>query len=103
MAYALTLSACPDRESAVRIAKLLVVERLAACVQQLPIESTYHWKDEVVTGTEVLLLIKSKAEHFEQISTLIQANHDYELPEIIQIPITDGLPGYLRWIDDCTR
>ena len=103
MTYALILSACPDSESAGKIAKLLVAEGLAACVQRLPIESSYRWQGEVVSGTEVLLLIKSKSEYFEQISTLIQADHDYELPEIIQIPITNGVPGYLKWIDDCTR
>ena len=103
MAYTLILSTCPTRESAEKISGLLVAQRLAACVQRLPIESTYLWKGEVATGTEVALLIKSKAEHFEKISALIQENHEYELPEIIQLPITGGLPAYLGWIDDCTN
>ena len=103
MAYALILSTCPNRESAEKIAKLLVEGRLAACVQRFPIESTYVWKDEVVHGAEIALLIKSKSDLFDEIAATIRAHHEYELPEIIQLPITDGLPNYLQWIDDCTK
>jgi len=102
MAYTIVLSTCPTRESAEKIARLLVEERLAACVQRLPIESTYLWQGKVCNSAEVALLIKTKTEHFKKVSARILELHEYELPEIIQIPITDGLPDYLRWIDDCT-
>jgi len=103
MSYTLILSTCPDRASAEKIAGLLVEGRLAACVQRLPIESTYVWQGEIVHGTEVALLIKSKAERFHEVAAKIREHHAYELPEIISLPITNGLPDYLQWIDDCTK
>jgi len=103
MSHALILAACPTKESAKTIASKLVEERLAACVQMLPIDSVYLWQGRICDGSETLLLIKSKAERFEAISAQIQALHPYEVPEIILLPITDGLPSYLAWIDNCTK
>jgi len=93
----------PDRDSAFKIAKLLIEQKLAACVQMFPIESIYTWKGQVCQEKEIILLIKSKSSLFEQIKTLIKENHQYEVPEIIQIPITDGLPEYIKWINDCVN
>ena len=98
--YSMIISTCADRESAKEIAGLLVKRRLAACVQLFPIESIYVWEDEVKSGAEIALLIKSKASLFDKIAALIRENHEYEVPEIISVPITDGLPEYLKWIDD---
>jgi periplasmic divalent cation tolerance protein len=92
----------PDKDSAKATAKLLVEKRLAACIQLLPIESVYSWQGEICDECEVMLFIKSRTELFGEIKNLIQANHTYEVPEIVQIPIIDGLPEYLRWIDNCT-
>jgi periplasmic divalent cation tolerance protein len=50
-----------------------------------------------------MLIIKSKAVLFDKITAVIKANHTYEVPEIVQVPITDGLPEYLRWIDECVE
>ena len=102
MAYSIVFTTCPGKESAEHLANILVSECLAACVQRFPIESTYLWKGEICNDNEIALLIKTKAALFEQVSARIQENHAYDLPEIIQLPITDGLPGYLQWIDDCT-
>jgi len=102
MTHTLILTTCPDRTSAEKLANTLVSEGLAACVQRFPVESIYLWQDKICNDNEIVLLIKTKAELFERISACIQENHPYELPEIIRLPITDGLPGYLRWIDDCT-
>jgi periplasmic divalent cation tolerance protein len=96
--YTITIATCPDKETAKSIAKLLVEQRLAACVQMFPIESIYIWHDKVCDENEVMLLIKSKKELFYKISALIRESHTYEVPEIIQIPIADGLPEYLGWI-----
>ena len=100
--YILIISTFADKGSAKKIAKQLVEQRLAACVQMLPIESVYLWKDEICDECEMLLLIKSKAALFDKITVAIKESHSYEVPEIIQIPITDGLPEYLKWINDCT-
>ena len=69
----------------------------------LPIESVYLWKGEICDEHEIALLIKSKAELFDKITAAIKENHPYEIPEIIQILITGGLPEYLNWIDECVE
>jgi len=102
-AYSLIITTAPNKEAAKAIAKYLVENRLAACAQMFPIESVYTWKGEICDENEILLFIKSKTELFEKIKTAIKENHTYEVPEIIQIPITDGLPDYLTWIEDHVR
>ena len=98
--YSMVVSTCPDKAMAKSIAGLLLERRLAACVQMFPIESVYWWDGEICDDSEVALFIKAKAENFARISDVIKANHSYEVPEIIQIPITDGLPEYLKWIGE---
>jgi len=95
------ISTYPNKELAKKTAKLLVEQRLVACVQMFPIESVYLWKDELCDENEIILLIKSKTDFFDKIATAIKENHPYEVPEIIQLPIATGLPEYLNWIDDC--
>ena len=101
--YSITITTCAGKESAKAIARLLVEKRLAACVQMVPIESVYLWQGEICEDCEIALLIKSKTALFEEISSAIRENHVYEVPEIIQTPITDGLPEYLKWIGDCSK
>lgn len=100
--YSLIISTYPNASSAKAAARLLVEKHLAACVQIFPIESVYSWKGELCDESEAVLLIKSKPALFDDVSALIRENHSYEVPEIVQVPITDGLPEYLKWIDDCT-
>jgi len=101
--YSIIITTTQDKESAKKIARLLVEKKLAACGQMFPIESIYFWKDKICEESETILFIKSRIELFEEIKAAIKENHAYEVPEIIQIPITNGLPEYLKWIDDCTR
>ena len=101
--YSLIISTCADKETAKKIAKVLVETRLAACVQMFPIESVYLWEDKICEEGEIVLFIKSKADLFNKISAAIKENHPYEVPEIILVPIKDGLPEYLNWIDKCTE
>ncbi|WP_318439040.1 divalent-cation tolerance protein CutA [Photobacterium leiognathi] len=77
----------------------LINQRLAACVQVMPIQSYYHWQGEVNCDQEHQVMIKTKAALFEQVKVTILQFHDYETPEIIQLPITNGLGDYLAWID----
>ncbi|WP_305461842.1 divalent-cation tolerance protein CutA [Photobacterium leiognathi] len=77
----------------------LINQRLAACVQVMPIQSYYHWQGEVNCDQEHQVMIKTKAALFEQVKAAILQFHDYETPEIIQLPITNGLDDYLAWID----
>jgi len=94
------LATYPDKEAAKKVAGLLVEERLAACVQIFPIESIYSWEGKIFDENEIMLFIKTKVSLFKKVSAFIRKNHSYEVPEIIQIPITDGLPEYLKWIGD---
>ncbi|MCL2391576.1 MAG: divalent-cation tolerance protein CutA [Oscillospiraceae bacterium] len=98
--YLLVTTSCPDKKSAKMLARLLVDEKLAACVQIFPIESVYFWDGETCDENEVLMLIKSKSVLYERLQTAIWRNHPYKVPEIIQLPITGGLPAYMKWIDE---
>jgi periplasmic divalent cation tolerance protein len=100
----LVLTHLPDREQALALARSLVTARLAACVNVgTAVESMYHWQGEIETGHEVPLLIKTRAELLRPLEAAIVAQHPYELPEIIAVPITDGLDRYLHWIAAETR
>lgn len=93
------LSACADAEEAERIARALVEERLAACVQILPkVRSIYHWQEKVESAEEYLLLIKTSQARFQAVQERITAMHSYEVPEIIALPITEGWGKYLAWL-----
>ena len=96
----IVLTTCPDAASAERIARVLVEEGLAACVNILPpMRSIYRWKGKIEDASEQLLVIKSAASRFPAIRDRLRSLHPYELPEIIAVPIADGLPEYLAWLN----
>ena len=101
--YSVVIATCPDQETAKGIIGVLMEKRLAACVQIFPIESVYTWDGKLCLDREFALHMKTRAALFDEIKAAIVENHGYEVPEIIQIPITDGLPEYLKWIDGNTR
>lgn len=91
--------ACPDADSAQRIAGALVAERLAACVNRLPgVVSTYRWQGAVATEREELLLIKTTALRFEALRQRLLALHPYALPELVAVPVERGHGAYLDWV-----
>jgi len=93
---------CPDKDTAEKIARLLVAGNNAACVNILPgITSVYKWQGKIESAEEHLLLIKAHKDHYQVIETTIHEHHPYELPEIIAVAIERGLPEYLHWIDSC--
>ena len=100
----LLLSTCPDPDSARTLAHALVSQHLAACVTQIPnIASTFHWQGKVCEELETKLLIKSTTDRVEAIKQHIRLHHPYEVPELLVVPITDGLPDYLAWLVAQTR
>ena len=101
--YSLIITTTACKEAAKKIAGLLVERRLAACAQMFPIESIYFWQGKICEDNEIALFIKSKTVLFDEIKAAIKENHAYEVPQIVQIPITGGLPEYLKWIGDCTK
>jgi len=89
----------PDSDTGHRIAAQLVEYGLAACVNLIPgIESVYRWKGQLEQDSEVLLMIKSRSADYTNVEEAISALHPYELPEIIAVPLSNGLPGYLDWV-----
>jgi periplasmic divalent cation tolerance protein len=100
----LVLTNVPTREAADQLADALVTQQVAACVNILaPCRSVYRWKDEVRHDEEHPLLIKTTRERYAALEAAIRAGHPYELPEIIAVPVTAGLPDYLQWVADETR
>jgi periplasmic divalent cation tolerance protein len=94
------LSACGSEEEAVRIAKRLVEDHLAACVSLIPrIRSIYRWQGKVEDAAEWMLLIKTSRERYNALATVLEAAHSYELPEVLALPIIEGSANYLAWFD----
>lgn len=94
------LTNLPDRESALKLAGVLVEQRLAACVNVLSeCTSVYRWQGKVVEhAIEVPVLIKAAASSYRRLEAVIRANHPYELPEIVAVPVVAGLAAYLDWV-----
>ncbi len=87
-------------EVAGALAEMLVTEKLAACVNILPgAHSIYEWKGKVEREQEFVLLIKSRKDRLQRLEERLLAEHPYELPELIAVPIESGLDSYLTWID----
>ena len=99
--YQIVLVTAPDVEDGQKIARKLVSDQLAACVNLLPgMTSIYTWEGEICEESEVLLIIKTRADLFETLSLTVQAEHPYEVPEIIALPIIDGDRDYLKWLEE---
>lgn len=98
------LTTCPDEATANRIAKTLVAERLAACVNRMVgVQSTYRWQDEVRDEPEMLLIIKTTQERYGALETRLKTMHPYEVPEIIALPVAAGSEDYLAWVSSESR
>ncbi|MGZ8626367.1 MAG: divalent-cation tolerance protein CutA [Actinomycetota bacterium] len=99
---AFQVSCTIDSEAGAReLAAALVDARVAACVQVLgPVHSTYRWEGAVRADTEWMLLMKTTPERFPALRDAIVARHPYDVPEVVAVPIEDGLPAYLSWIGD---
>jgi periplasmic divalent cation tolerance protein len=95
--YCVILTTCGSQEEADSIAAGLVEARLAACVQQTPIRSTYRWEGEIVKDEELLLFIKTRADLYHQFEAWIRSRHCYDVPEIIRLPVDASLDDYLTW------
>lgn len=95
------MTTVPDRETAMRIAKALVDARLAACVNVLsPCRSVYRWQGQVEEADEVPLIIKSHPSNYAALESRLLELHPYDVPEIIALPVSEGLVAYLSWVRD---
>ena len=94
----------PDQAAADRLATTLVQERLAACAQVVgPISSTYWWKEAMEHSTEWYCHLKTTLARIPDLKRRIRELHPYELPELIAVPLVDGDPEYLRWIEESVK
>lgn len=89
---------CGSAAEADRIADALVERRFAACVQQLPIRSTYRWEGEIHHDDEILLLVKTRAARFDDVAATVRELHSYDVPAITAVPIAHGSDDYLTWL-----
>ena len=90
----------PDLDTARAAARTLVDERLAACGNIVPgVESVYRWEGKVETGAEVLVVFKTVIGSYQMFETRLRALHPYQVPEVLALRVTDGLPSYLRWVE----
>ncbi len=102
--FILVLNTVPQKEQGEKIAKTLVAEKLAACVTiSGSSDSHYRWEGKICHDQEFILFIKTKTSLFEAVKNRITALHPYEVPEIIALPVADGSPDYLRWVDEETK
>ncbi|MDG1732270.1 MAG: divalent-cation tolerance protein CutA [Thalassotalea sp.] len=102
--HQVVITNCPNNEVAQRIAKKLVTEKLAACVNIVPnITSVYEWQGELQQDNEVMLIIKTKSSLFTQLKQKIEQLHPYDVAEIIALDIQQGNKLYLNWISDTVK
>ena len=95
------LSTCSGEEEGERLARELVENRVAACVNVLPrLRSFYRWQGKVEDATECLLLIKSSRSRFDALRAALEKAHSYEVPEILALSVVDGSANYLNWLDE---
>jgi periplasmic divalent cation tolerance protein len=95
---------CGSEEEAIQIARSLVEERLAACVNLVsPIRSIYRWEGKVWDEKEWILIIKTLRQKFEELEKRVKSLHSYSVPEIIGLPIVEGSSAYLRWLVEMTK
>jgi periplasmic divalent cation tolerance protein len=100
--YCLVITTAPDREEAENLAEGILGNRLAACVQMTDIRSFFLWEGDLQRDKEVALHIKTTAASYRDLEAYIREYHSYDVPEIIMLPITGGLPAYLGWLDSST-
>lgn len=101
----LVLVTCANASEAQRIARAVVEERLAACVNILPgaIACIYRWKGKVETARERLLLIKTSRKRLAKLQAAVLRLHSYDVPEFIALPIAAGSRAYLAWMEECLK
>jgi len=99
--YIVIFITAPEEKVGSEMARTLVEEKLAGCVNIIKeIRSIYFWQDKVEDEPEVLLVIKTKKDLFEKLKERVKTLHPYSVPEIIALPIIEGSEDYLRWLDE---
>lgn len=104
MCAILVYMTAPDMDTARKIGRTVVENKLAACVNMLPgMESVYWWDSAVCTGQEVVLIAKTRADLWDKLRACVCAVHPYEVPCIVHVNLDGGHEPFLRWIETETR
>ena len=104
MAVVVAFSTFPSAEVAAEVARALVGEQLAACVNLVPnVRSIYRWQGAIEDATETLAVIKTTEDRLAAMQARLVALHPYDVPEVIALPIAGGHAAYLAWVTDATR
>ncbi len=101
--FSVLLTTLKNKAEAESLAKILLEEKLCACIQLFPISSYYHWEGKMENSDEFLLLIKTKQALYAEVEKRILELHPYDVPEIISLPVEEGFSGYLDWIRKETK
>ncbi len=101
--YGIVITTTDSKAVADRITQSLLEKRLAACIQQFFVQSSYRWQGAIETADEIRLEIKTTSAHFEAVRSEILTLHNYDVPEILMLPVTAGHRDYLTWLSDETR
>jgi periplasmic divalent cation tolerance protein len=102
-AILLAISTFPDAETASRIARQLVTEKLAACANiGAPVQSIYHWQGNIEEAQETMVFFKTTDARFEEFQSRLRSLHPYDVPEVVAVRVADGLPDYLQWVAEST-
>ena len=102
--YAVVLVTAPDLKTARKLAKAALAARLAACVNLVPkIESHYWWQGQLESSAEVLLILKTTKAKLFALERLVLANHPYDTPEFVVLPLRGGTERYLAWLSDSVQ
>jgi periplasmic divalent cation tolerance protein len=100
--YCVVMTTMGSDDEARALCRSLVEGGLVACAQRVPIESLYRWEGELVEDRETLVLLKTRRARSPELMAALQAQHPYDVPEVLELPVTGGWPPYLRWVDEQT-
>lgn len=98
MTIMLAITTAPDRLTAERLAQGMLERRLVACVNLQAVHSHYWWQDRLTQADEVLLLMKTTQDRWQELEAFVRDHHPYDVPELVALPVAAGLDSYLDWI-----
>lgn len=101
--YCIVLTTVNSKENGQEIIQALLSKQLAACIQTMPITSHYLWQEEICCDEETLLVIKTKQTCYPKLEQVIASIHNYDVPQIVQVPFVEGFNPYLTWLEENTR
>lgn len=99
----LIVTTTDNLKNANEITSYLIENKLAACVQVDKISSAFFWEGKICQSKEFRLMIKTLSSNYNAIEKAILQKHNYNLPEIIKLDITSGLPQYLNWVEEVLK